>query len=863
MNFSALFIHRPIGTTLLTIALALAGAIAYQFLPVSPLPQVEFPTIEVQAALPGASPEIMASAVATPLERQFGRIAGLNEMTSTSFLGSTRITMQFDLSRNINAAARDVQAAINAARGQLPANLPNAPFYRKSNPADSPVLILALTSDRTDSGDIVTRTRMYDIASSILQQKLSQVPGVGRVFVWGGALPAVRVDVNPTILHSYGLSLEDVRAVLSGANANRPKGEIADNSGRSWTINTTDQLLQASEYKPVIISYRQGAAVRLADVAEVTDAGADIRNTGLVNGKNAILLPVWRQPGANIIATVDRLRAVLPQLQAEIPPTVHLMVVLDRTLTIRASVHEVQFTLGLSVLLVILVVFVFFRNGRTALIPSVVVPVSLIGTFGAMYLLGYSINNLSLMALTIATGFVVDNTIVVVENIMRHLEQGMPPRQAALRGAKEIGFTVVSITFSLLAVFIPILMMGGIFGRLFREFAVTLAVAVGVSLVVSLTTTPMMCAHILRAHRAEERGWLYNASERVLQGILRLYEVTLAWVLRHQLLMLLVTLATIYVTVRLYIDIPKGFFPQQDTGSLFGQILADQSSSFQAVRELLQQYVALIGEDPAVEHVLGFTGGSFGSSVNTARMFIQLKPLEERQISADQVRVRLSGKLARVPGARLGMQVNQDLRVGGRLSATQYQYTLQGDNVRELNEWAPRVLAKMRTLPLLTDLFTDQQDRGLEASLVIDRATAARLGISTAAIDDTLYDAFGQRQVSTMYTQLNQYHVVLEVNSNFWQNPEGLKHIYVPSANRSLVPLSAFTHYTPSNAPLTVNHQGLFPAVTISFNLTPGTALGDAVTTIEQATREIGLPASIRGSFQGTAQAFQDSLASQ
>ena len=856
MNFSALFIHRPIGTTLLTIALALAGMIAYQFLPVSPLPQVEFPTIEVQAALPGASPEIMASAVATPLERQFGRIAGLNEMTSTSFLGSTRVTLQFDLSRNINAAARDVQAAINAARGQLPANLPNTPFYRKSNPADSPVVILALTSD------IVGRARMYDMASSILQQKLSQVQGVGRVIVGGGALPAVRVDVNPTVLQSYGLSLEDVRAVISGANANRPKGEIAD-SGRTWTINATDQLLQASEYQPLIISYKQGAAVRLADVAEVTDASEDIRNTGLVNGKPAILLLVWRQPGANIIATVDHVRALLPQLQAEIPPTVNLIVALDRTTTIRASVHDVQFTLGLSILLVILVVFVFLRDVRTAIIPSVVVPVSLIGTFGAMYLLGYSVNNLSLMALTIATGFVVDDAIVVIENIMRHLEQGATPLTAALRGAKEIGFTVVSITISLMAVFIPILLMGGIFGRLFREFAVTLAVAVGVSLVVSLTTTPMMCAHLLRAHRAEERGRLYRASERVFQWILWLYEVTLAWVLRHQFLMLLVTLATIYVTIRLYIDIPKGFFPQQDTGALSGAIQADQSSSFQAMRQLLQQFVTLVGEDPAVQNVVGFTGGGFGGAVNTGRMFIALKPLEERQLSADQVIARLRGKLARVPGARLFMQANQDLRVGGRSSGAQYQFTLQGDNVRELNEWAPRVLNKIRTLPILTDVNTDQQDRGLEASLVIDRSTASRLGISTAAIDDTLYDAFGQRQVSTMYKQLNQYHVVLEVAPNFWQNPDGLQHIYVRSTNRDLVPLSAFTHYAPSMTPLAVNHQGLFPAVTISFNLAPDTALGDAVTAIERATREIGLPAAIRGSFQGVAQAFQDSLASQ
>jgi multidrug efflux pump len=856
MNFSALFIRRPIGTTLLTIALALAGIIAYQFLPVSPLPQVEYATIEVQAALPGASADIMASAVATPLERQFGRIAGLNEMTSTSFLGATRISLQFDLSRDINAAARDVQAAINAARGQLPANLPNAPFYRKSNPADSPVMILALTSD------IVGRARMYDMASSILQQKLSQVPGVGRVIVGGGALPAVRVDVNPTVLHSYGLSLEDVRAVLSTANANRPKGEIAEND-RVWTLNTTDQLLQAADYQPVIISYRQGAAVRLADVADVADASEDIRNTGVVNGKPAILLLVYRQPGANILDTVDRVRATLPQLQAAIPPTVALVDAVDRTTTIRASVHDVQLTLVLSILLVILVVFVFFRTVRIAVIPSVVVPVSLIGTFGAMYLLGYSVNNLSLMALTIATGFVVDDAIVVIENIIRHLEQGTPPRQAALLGAKEIGFTVLSITISLLAVFIPILMMGGIFGRLFREFAVTLAVAVGMSLVISLTTTPMMCAYILRAHSHEGHGWLYRANEWVFQSVLRLYEVTLAWVLRHQFLMLLVTLATIYVTVRLYVDIPKGFFPQQDTGQLFGQIQADQSSSFQAVRQILQQFVTLVGEDPAVDNVLGFTGGSYGGSVNTARMFVALKPLKERQISADQVMARLRGKLARVPGARLFMQAFQDLRVGGRLSGAQYQFTLQGDNVRELNEWAPRVLNKMRSLPILTDVNSDQQDRGLEASLVIDRATASRLGISTAAIDDTLYDAFGQRQVSTMYKQLNQYHVVLEVGSDFWQNPDGLKYIYVRSANRTLVPLSAFTHYAPSNAPLTVNHQGLFPAITISFNLTPGTALGDAVTAVERATREIGLPAAIRGSFQGTAQAFQDSLQSQ
>src|SRR5262245_49941287 len=655
MNFSALFIRRPIGTTLLTIALALAGIIAYQFLPVSPLPQVEYATLEVQAALPGASADIMASAVATPLERQFGRIAGLNEMTSTSFLGATRISLQFDLGRDINAAARDVQAAINAARGQLPANLPNAPYYRKSNPADSPVMILALTSD------IVGRARMYDMASSILQQKLSQVPGVGRVVVGGGSLPAVRVAVNPTVLHSYGLSLEDVRAVLSTANANRPKGEIAENR-RAWTLNTTDQLLEAADYKPVIISYRQGAAVRLADVADVVDASEDIRNNGVVNGKPAILLLVYRQPGANILDTVDRVRATLPQLQAMIPPTVALVDAVDRTTTIRASVHDVQRTLVLSILLVILVVFVFFRTVRIAIIPSVVVPVSLIGTFGAMYLLGYSMNNLSLMALTIATGFVVDDAIVVIENIIRHLEQGTPPRQAALLGAKEIGFTVLSITISLLSVFIPILLMGGMFGRLFREFAVTLAVAVAVSLVVSLTATPMMCAKLLRAQSEDRHGRLYRANERVFQWILGWYETTLSWVLRHQLLTLGVTVATIIASVYLYWYIPKGFFPQQDTGMLIGQIQGDQNSSYQAMQERITEFAKIVGEDPAVANVSAFTGGG-QSSVNVGRMFVTLKPLEERQISADQVLGRLRGKLARVPGARLTMQVSQDLRV--------------------------------------------------------------------------------------------------------------------------------------------------------------------------------------------------------
>jgi len=855
MNISALFIHRPVGTTLLTVALALAGAVAYHLLPVSPLPQVDFPTIEVTAALPGASPETMASAVTTPLERHLGRIAGLNEMTSVSTLGQTRITLQFDLSKNIDAAARDVQAAINAASGQLPPTLPNAPRFRKTNPADVSIIALALTSDVLDRG------QMYDVADSILAQKLSQVEGVGRVFVGGGALPAVRVQVNPTVLQSYGLSLDDVREVLNSANANRPKGEIAEGS-RTWSLSATDQLLQPEEYRPLIISYKDGRAVRLADVAIVSRSVQDIRNLGLVNGKPAILLFVFRQPGANIIDTVDRVRTLLPQLRAEIPPTIDLTVALDRTTTIRASVHEVQFTLVLSIALVILVVLFFLRNVRTAIIPSVAVPVSLISTFAVMYLLGYSLNNLTLMALTIATGFVVDDAIVVIENIMRYLERGMRPLEAALRGAKEIGFTVVSITVSLLAVFIPILMMGGLFGRVFREFAVSLAVAVAVSLVVSLTTTPMMCAKLLRPQADERHGLFYRISEGLFLWFLRRYEITLRWVLRHQPLMLLVTLATIGLSIYLYVVIPKGFFPQQDTGTLFGSITADQSSSFQAMRERLEQYVQIVREDPAVASVMAFTGG-FAGATNTGRMFVMLTPLEERQISADQVIARLRPKVGRVSGARLVMQVPQDLRMGGRLSSAQYQFTLQGDDVRELNEWGPQVLERLRRLPELTDLNSDQQDKGLEARLVIDRDTASRLGISPAMLDETLYSAFGQRQVSTMYRQLNQYRVVLEVEPRFWQDPDGLKYIYVKGANGALVPLSAFTHYAPSNTALTVNHQGQFPAVTMSFNLAPGVALGDAVAKVERAIREMGVPSSIRYSFQGIAQAFQDSLANQ
>ena len=846
MSISAPFINRPIATTLLTVAIALGGGLAYKFLPVSPLPQVEFPTISVSAGLPGASPETMASSVATPLERQFGRIAGITEMTSSSSLGSTNVTLQFDLNRDINAAARDVQAAINAARGQLPANLPNNPSYRKVNPSDAPIMLLSLTSE------LVEKPRMYDVASSILQQKLSQLEGVGQVTVGGGALPAVRVELNPTQLSGYGIGLEDVRTALASANANRPKGELA-NDNHTWSLSTTDQLLKAAEYQSLIVSYKNGAAVRLGDLGRVVDSVENERNGGLSNGKPAILLIIFRQPGANIIDTVDRIHAVLPQLQASISPAIHLDVVVDSTRTIRSSVRDVELTLILSIGLVILVVFIFLRDVRSTLIPSVAVPVSLIGTFGVMYLLGYSIDNLSLMALTVATGFVVDDAIVVIENITRYLEQGMAPVEAALRGAKEIGFTVFSISLSLVAVFLPILLMGGIVGRLFREFAVTLSVAIAVSMVISLTTTPMMCALLLRPHEKAKHGRLYEASERGFNWILKGYEKSLSWVLRHQGLTLFITLATMATSVYLYVIIPKGFFPQQDTGRLNGSIVADQSSSFQAMEQKLERLAGIVQKDPDVENVTAFTGGN-----NSGRMFVSLK--KDRKLTADQIIARLRPKLGHEPGANLFLQPVQDLRVGGRQGNAQYQYTLQGDDTKELLQWAPRLLRSLRGLPQLADVNSDQQNNGLQASLVIDRATASRLGVTPQLIDATLYDAFGQRQVSTMYEQLNQYHVVMEVEPRFWQNPDGLKYIYVRAANGSLVPLDTFTHYETTNAPLTINHQGQFPAVTLSFNLPAGVALGDAVTAIDRAEAAIRLPGSIHGSFQGTAQAFQASL---
>jgi len=856
MSLSSPFIHRPVGTVLLTAAIALAGAVAFRLLPVSPLPQIDFPTISVQANLPGASPEIMASSVATPLERQLGHIAGVTEMTSASYLGSTSVTLQFELNRDIDAAARDVQAAINAARGYLPANLPNNPTYRKVNPADAPIMIIALTSGVYDQG------KLYDAASTILQQKLSQIQGVGQVVVGGSSLPAVRVDVNPTQLNATGLGLEDVRNVLSQQNANLAKGQIATNTTTS-DLAANDQLLKAAEYRPLIVGYSNGSAIRLSDVANVQDSVENLRSAGLANGKPCALVIIFRQPGANIIDTVDNVRAALPQLKASIPSAIDLTVVMDQTTTIRASVREVERTLMISIGLVILVVFVFLRNPRATIIPAVVVPVSLIGTFGVMYLCHYSLDNLSLMALTISTGFVVDDAIVVVENVTRHLEQGLRPLQAALLGAKEIGFTVLSISVSLVAVFTPLLLMGGIVGRLFREFAVTLSAAILVSLVVSLTTTPMICSRLLRTKEPEDHGRLYLASERLFTWILSLYERSLTWVLRHPAPMLLVLLITIGVNVYLIWVVPKGFFPQQDTGRLAGGIQGAQDSSFTAMKQRMARFVDIIKADPAVANVVAFTGSGGGTTTNTGRMFIALKPLEERKISADQVIGRLRRQLATVEGASLFLQSTQDLRVGGRGGNAQYQYTIQSENLDDLVKWGPILLEQLRKVTAIADVNSDQQNRGLQASLDYDRATAFRLGITPDAIDATLYDAFGQRLVSTMYTPLNQYHVVMEVGPQFWQSPEGLKEIYLRSKTGGMVPLSAIAHYGPATAPLAVNHQGQFPSVTFSFNLAPGVALSDAVKSINQTEESIGMPATVHGSFSGTAQAFQSSLANE
>ncbi|MGN6370287.1 MAG: multidrug efflux RND transporter permease subunit [Phycisphaerae bacterium] len=853
MSLSSPFIRRPVGTALLTIAIALAGIIAYFYLPVAPLPEVEFPTISVQANLPGASPETMASSVATPLERQFGRIAGVTEMTSSSGLGSTGITLQFDLSRDIDGAGRDVQAAINAAAGQLPANLPSKPHWHKYNPSDAPILILGVTSK------IYDKPRIYDAVSSVLGQKLSQVEGVGQVGFGGGANPAVRVEINPSRLNNMGLSLEDVRTVLSSANANRPKGSLSDGE-RTYSLSTTDQLLTAKEYRPLVVGYHNGSTVRLSDVADVVDSVEDIRTTGLLNGKPAVLVFIRRQPGANIIGTVNRILALMPELQASIPAAMKIQVAVDRTTSIRASVQDVEITLVLAIGLVVLVVFFFLRDFRTTLIPSVAVPVSLIGTFGVMYLIGYTIDNLSLMAMTIATGFVVDDAIVVIENITRHLEEGLSPREAALKGASEIGFTVLSISISLVAVFLPILMMSGIVGRLFREFAVTLSVAVMISLLISLTTTPMMCATMLRRHDKEKEGWIKRWAGRMDDLVIAAYRWSLGRVLSHPLAMLLVTIGTVGLTAYLYIIVPKTLFPEQDIGRMAGTIETDQDTSYRQMKGIVGQFVDVVNKEPSVMTVAAFAGGG---TANNGWMFITLKPLGERKESTAQVMGRLRAKLSHIPGATLFLQPIQDLHFGGRASSAQFQYTLQGDNLPDIALWAPRVMEKMRSLPGIVDLTSDQKDKGLQASLVIDREAASRLGVSAQAIDATLYDAFGQRQVSTMYYPLNQYHVVMEVTEPFRDDPDSLKYLYVKSNTGALVPLSTFASYQKTTTQLTVSHSGLFPSITISFNLLPGVSLSQAVAEIQDATRMMGIPATVHGSFSGTAQAFQSSLSNE
>jgi multidrug efflux pump len=852
-NPSRLFIDRPVATTLLTAGVVLAGALAFRLLPVSPLPQVDFPTISVQASLPGASPETMAATVATPLERSLGRIAGVTEMTSGSSLGNTRVTLQFELSRDIDGAARDVQAAINAARAILPSSLPNNPTYRKVNPADAPIMILALTSAT------MTQGQMYDAASTILAQKLSQVDGVGQVTVGGSSLPAVRVELNPAALNKYGIGVEDVRTAIAAANANRPKGMVEEGD-RMWQIYANDQAKKAAEYLPLIVAYRNGAAVRLPDVAEVVDSVQDLRNAGMANGKPSVLVIINRQPNANIIDTVDRVQELLPSLRASIPNTIDMAVAMERTTTIRASLRDTGSALMIAVSLVILVVFLFLRNGRATLIPAVAVPASLVGTFGIMYLAGFSVNNFTLMALTIATGFVVDDAIVVLENTMRHVEKGMSPYEAAIVGAREVGFTVLAMSISLIAVFIPVLLMGGIVGRLFREFAVTLSAAILVSLVVSLSTSPMMCARLLRPVAERKPNRFARALERGGALVLRGYRTSLAWSLRHGPIVMLVLLATVCLNVYLYIEIPKGFFPTQDTGRLVGGIQADQSISFQAMRGKLRSFMQIIMDDPAVENVVGFTGGA---QRNSGFMFISLKPLKERKESAEQVIARLRPKLAKEPGASLFLNPVQDVRIGGRQSNATYQYTLQADDLAELRAWEPRIRAAMSNLAELADVNTDTQDKGLQTSLVIDRDAAARLGVTTRMIDTTLNDLFGQRQVSTIYERLNQYRVVMEAAPEFWQSPETLSNVYVSTSTGAQVPLSAFATYGPTNTPLGVNHQGQFVASTVSFNLPENVSLSQATDAIDREMLRIGVPATIRGTFQGTARAFQASLSSQ
>jgi multidrug efflux pump len=875
MTISAPFIKRPIATTLLTAGAALAGALAFLFLPVAPLPQVDFPTISVQASMPGASPETMATSVATPLERHLGQIADVTEMTSQSTLGNTRITLQFGLDRDIDGAARDVQAGIAAARADLPVALKTNPIYRKINPADAPIMILALTSDTLPIGQI------YDAASTILAQKLSQVQGVGQVNVGGGSLPAVRVDLNPRALFHYGIGLEDVRSALAATNAHSPKGAVEDDT-RHFQIYANDQARRAADYRDLVIAWRNGAPVRLSDVADVSDGVEDLRNQGLFNGKRSVVVIITKQPGSNIVETVNRIKSLLPQLKASIPGVIDSSIVMDRTTTIRASLRDVERALCISVALVVLVVFLFLRNGRATIIPSIAVPVSLIGTFGAMYLMGYSLDNLSLMAMTVATGFVVDDAIVVLENIARHVEAGMPRFKAALLGAQEVGFTVVSMSLSLIAVFAPILLMGGIVGRLFREFAVTLSAAILISLAISLTTTPMMCARLLRRapKRAERRqGFLarfYRACEYAFAVTRRAYDRALVKALHHEFLVLMIFFLTIGLNIYLFVVAPKGFFPQQDTGQLNGSVQADQSISFQSMQKKMVRLVDIVKTEPAVAAVAAFTGGG---QTNSGNVFVSLKPLAERHVSADMVIGRLRSKVAEVAGAALYLQASQDIRMGGRQSAAQYQYSLQADHLADLRAWAPKLTEALKNSPILADVNSDQQDGGLESDLSIDRDAAARLGLTAAQIDNTLYDAFGQRQVSVIYNPLNQYHVIMEAAPEFWQSPETLREFYVepqlaptsvnvltsttPATSETMIPLSAIASFGPGKTPLAVNHQGHFAASTISFNLAAGKSLSDATTAIEKAKASVGLPASIHGGFQGTAQVFQQSLANE
>jgi len=856
-NPSRLFILRPVATALLTAAILLAGSVAYLLLPISALPQVDYPTIQILTFYPGASPDVMASSVTSPLERQFGQLPGLKQMTSTSSFGASLITLQFTLDYAIDVAEQQVQAAINAAATFLPRDLPSPPVYSKVNPADTPVLTLALTSDT------LPLTKVQDLADTNLAQKISQLPGVGLVSISGGQKPAVRVQADPSALASYGLSLEDLRAVLGQANVNQAKGNL-EGAKQSYTIGANDQLLTSVEYKSVVVAYRNGAPVRLSDVADVVDGVENVRQAAWMNDKPAVIVNIQRQPGANIITVVDRIKRLLPQLKASLPSAIEITTLTDRTATIRASVADVEFTLILTMALVVMVMFLFLRSLSATIIPSVAVPISIVGTFGIMYLLGYSLDNLSLMALTISTGFVVDDAIVMIENIARYIEAGESPLQAALKGSEQIGFTIVSLTVSLIAVLIPLLFMGDIIGRLFREFAITLSVTILVSAVVSLTLTPMMCARLLRVAHPGTETWFYRATERMFERTIAAYGRTLQWVLRHQPGTLVVTVATLVLTIILYIVAPKGFFPLQDTGVILGISEAPEVVSFPTMADRQQALARIILKDPDVASLSSFIGvDGTNMTPNSGRLQINLKPREERRSDASEIIRRLQPALAAVDGITLYMQPVQDLTVEDRVSRTQFQYSLEDADARELAEWAPRLIERLRTLPELRDVASDQLVGGLQVSVVIDRDTASRLGIQPQAIDDTLYDAFRQRQVSTIFTQLNQYHVILEVAPRFQDNPEALKAIYVKSANGTQVPLSAFTHYVTGSAPLSVNHQGQFPAVTVSFNLAPGVALGHAVNAIKAVEREIGLPLSIRAAFQGTAKAFQASLANE